>query len=156
MTVYIDDNGNIWESAELALEEFLSELPDMSDEDMELVFQFTHYQNNAADNLSAIEYGVTYSGMSDTFAGYPVPRLAAFTVTLNAAGCLPDSDELHAFSTLAEAWEYVAGEIEQFSDDGDYLAAHTLLHSQDRESVGSIPYGENSTYAWNVEAAHLN
>ena len=152
MTVYIDANGNEWDSAESALEDFLSDLPYMTDEDTETVFQFTHYQDDAAANLSAVEYGIVYAGMSDTFAGYPVPRRAAFTVTLNAAGCLPDSDELHAFSTLADAWDFVAGEIELLDEDSDYLAAHTALHSQDRENVGAIPYGENSTYAWRVEA----
>ena len=77
MTVYIDTNGNEWDTAELALEDFLSELPYMTDEDTELVLQFTHYQNDAASNLSAIEYGIAYAGMSDTFAGYPVPKLFA-------------------------------------------------------------------------------
>ena len=72
-------------------------------------------------------------------------------VSLNAAGCLPDADPL-TFDTFPEAWAYVAEEVERIDDDGDYLAAHTALHRQDRNAPGSIPAGENTTYAYNVEA----
>lgn len=74
------------------------------------------------------------------------------TVTLNAAGCLPDSDMYPVeFATTEEAWSFVADEVEQIEDDGDYLAAHTALHLIDRSQAGSIPAGENTTYAYNVE-----
>lgn len=74
MTIYIDDRGVEWESAELALDDFLSDLPDLMDEDVESVFQFTHYQATAADNLKAIEYGIVYAGCSTAFVGYPIPH----------------------------------------------------------------------------------
>lgn len=78
----------------------------------------------------------------------------SITVSLNAAGCLPDSDMYPIeFETTREAWAYVAGEVEQIEDDSDYLAAHTALHLIDRDAPGSIPAGEETTYAYNVEVS---
>lgn len=71
--MFKDSFGNTWGTAEEALNEFISDLPDMSEEDTESVFQFTHWQNSAADNLKAIDYGITYSAMWDTFKNYPLP-----------------------------------------------------------------------------------
>jgi len=66
-----------------------------------------------------------------------------YAVSLNAIGCLPDSDFYPVeFDTLAEAWEFVASEVELFEDDGDYLASHTALHVVDRSLPGTIPAGE--------------
>lgn len=77
-----------------------------------------------------------------------------FTVSLHSAGCLPDSDVWPIpFDTAREAWAYVADEVEQIEDDGDYLAAHTALHLIDRDTVGFIPAGEGTLYAYHVEAA---
>ena len=77
----------------------------------------------------------------------------SYAVSLNAAGCLPDSDAYPVeFETAREAWAYVADEVEQIEDDGDYLAAHTALHLIDRDAPGAIPAGEGTTYAYNVEA----
>jgi hypothetical protein len=75
MATYSDTNGNIWETAKEALDEFLSELPYMTDEEFESVFQFTNYSSSPEHNLEAIAYGVTYSGMDSRFSGdnYPVP-----------------------------------------------------------------------------------
>lgn len=72
---YTDTRGVIFASAEEALEDFLSELPHLTDEESETVFQFTHWQASAEKNLQAIAYGVTYSGLDDRFAGdnYPIP-----------------------------------------------------------------------------------
>jgi len=73
-----------------------------------------------------------------------------FTVTLNSAGCLPDTtDDVLTFSTAREAWEYVASEINDIADDGAYLEAHTALHVTNRDAAGSVPMG--GTYAFHVE-----
>lgn len=75
-------------------------------------------------------------------------------VTLNAAGCLPDSEDYPmGFDSFRAAWDYVAEEVERIEDDGDYLAAHTALHATNRDAPGSIPAGEGTTYAYNVEYA---
>lgn len=73
---YHDTNGNIWDSAEEALEEFLSELPCLTDEETEEVFQFTDRSATAEMNLQAIAYGVTYAGLDPRFTGdnYPIPH----------------------------------------------------------------------------------
>jgi hypothetical protein len=78
MARYNDTNGNTWNSAEEALEDFLNELPYLTEEETETVFQFTNHENNAADNLKAIAYGITYAGLDDRFEGdnYPVPAEA--------------------------------------------------------------------------------
>ena len=74
------------------------------------------------------------------------------TVSLHAAGCLPDSDTYPVeFESAREAWAYVEDEVEQIEDDGDYLAAHTALHLIDRDQAGSIPAGADTTYAYTVE-----
>ena len=66
-----------------------------------------------------------------------------YAVSLNAIGCLPDSDFYPAaFVTLAEAWDFVASEVELFEDDGDFLASHTALHGIDRSMPGTIPAGD--------------
>lgn len=81
----------------------------------------------------------------------PEPATPA-TVTLAAAGCLPDSEFYPAeFDSLADAWEFVASEVETIEDDADYLAAHTALHLVDRTQPGSIPAGDHTTYAYSVE-----
>ena len=73
-----------------------------------------------------------------------------FTVTLNSAGCLPDSDFYPAvFETARDAWEFVASEVEMIDDDETYLEAHTALHIVDRTGEGSIPAG--GLYAYHVE-----
>ena len=77
-----------------------------------------------------------------------------YTATLNSAGCLPDSDFWPIeFESPRDAWSFIASEIELINDDGDYLAAHTMLHFQDWDSVGSIPAGESTLYAYRVEHA---
>ena len=75
---YIDTNGNEWENAETALNEFISDLPFLSEEESELVFQFTHYNDDAATNLRAIEQGIACAGLNARFEGdnYPVPTPA--------------------------------------------------------------------------------
>ena len=66
-----------------------------------------------------------------------------YAVSLNAVGCLPDSDFYPVeFDTLTEAWDFVASEVELFEDDGDYLASHTALRDIDRSEPGAIPAGE--------------
>ena len=78
----------------------------------------------------------------------------SYLVTLASAGCLPDSALWPvAFDTAREAWDFVAEEVDGINDDGDFLAAHTALHSIDRDKVGSIPAGENTLYAYHVEVA---
>lgn len=75
-----------------------------------------------------------------------------FTVSLHSVGCLPYSDSYPVtFETLSEAWDFVAEEVELIEDDGDFLAAHTALHLQDRGSCGAIPADENGVYRFAVE-----
>lgn len=75
-----------------------------------------------------------------------------FTVTLNAAGCLPDSDIYPmVFDSAREAWEHIASEIDTIEDDGAYLAAHTALHVTDFDKPGAIPADEDGFYRYNVE-----
>lgn len=76
---YTDTLGNGWNSAESALDEFLAELPDLTDDETEIVFQFTDRSASAADNLRAVAYGVTHAGLDHKFGGdnYPVPVPAA-------------------------------------------------------------------------------
>ena len=73
---YSDTNGNEWDNADDALGEFLSDLPDMTEEETETLFQFTRHDASAGSNLDGIAYGVVYAGLSDKFAGdnYPVPE----------------------------------------------------------------------------------
>lgn len=75
--MYADARGVEWDTAEEALEEFLSDLPDLTEGETETVFQFTLRGAHAAFNLAAIAYGVTYAGLDDKFGGdnYPVPAL---------------------------------------------------------------------------------
>ena len=77
-----------------------------------------------------------------------------FIASLHSAGCLPDSDFWPlTFDTAREAWDFIADDVEMIDDDGDYLAAHTALHLIDRDTVGSIPAGEGTLYAYHVEVA---
>ena len=73
---YNDTNGNEWDTAEEALDEFLANLPDLTEEETEEAFQFTSRDNNAEANLKAIAYGITYAGLDAKFSGdnYPVPE----------------------------------------------------------------------------------
>lgn len=71
--MFTDANGNEWETAKEALDEFLSDLPYLSEEDTEAVFQFTDWQASPESNLKAIDYGIVYSGNAYAFNGYPVP-----------------------------------------------------------------------------------
>lgn len=75
MTKYHDTRGVIWDSASEALEDFVGELPDLPDEDMELVFQFTLWNESPEFNLKAIQYGIDYGGYSSEFEHYPVPTM---------------------------------------------------------------------------------
>jgi hypothetical protein len=79
-TPYRDANGNFWATAQEALDEFLLELPDLTDEETELVFQFTNHSESAEFNLNAIDFGIVYGGFTDKFGGsnYPVPFPAKF------------------------------------------------------------------------------
>lgn len=75
-----------------------------------------------------------------------------FSVSFNAAGCLPDSDSYPLeFDTANEAWNYVAQEVEMIEDDADYLPAHTALHLQDFNSAGSIPGDRHGNYRYSVD-----
>lgn len=80
MAAYRDTNGNEWPDAESALAEFLSDLPDLTEDETETVFQFTDHAADAATNLAAIAHGVTYAGMDHKFSGdnYPVPTPVRF------------------------------------------------------------------------------
>lgn len=73
MTKYQDTRGVIWDSAQEALEDFVGDLPYLSDEDMELVFQFTLWNESPEFNLNAIQHGIDYGGYSGEFEHYPVP-----------------------------------------------------------------------------------
>ena len=77
-----------------------------------------------------------------------------YLASLQSAGCLPDSEFWPvAFDTAEEAWDFIAYEIEQIDDDGDYLTAHTALHVTDRDSPGAIPAGESTLYTYSVSIA---
>lgn len=73
--MFTDANGNEWETAQEALDEFLSDLPYLTEEQTEEVFQFTHWEASAEHNLAAIEHGIVYSGNTYAFKDYPVPYL---------------------------------------------------------------------------------
>ena len=88
---YLDILGNTYETAELALQDFCDDLPYLTEEETEAVFQFTQHDADAAHNLRGIAYGITYAGLSDKFEGYPVatpapisPTGAATLATANA------------------------------------------------------------------------
>ena len=82
--------------------------------------------------------------------------MAIATVSFHSAGCLPDSDFYPAgFDSFQDAWDFIAAEVEMIDDDGDYLAAHTMLHTQNRNMPGSIPASESGLYAWHVEGDDL-
>ena len=73
-THWEDSAGRVWATAEEALAEFLSDLPDMTEEESESVFQFTLSGDTPADyNLRAIDSGILYGGYYDLFKHYPVP-----------------------------------------------------------------------------------
>lgn len=94
--MFYDVNGNSWDSAEEALDEFLDELPHLSDEESESVFQFTDRSKSAEFNLQAIQSGIDYSGLGDRFAGdnYPVPKrgytIESAITKLEELGTLPE------------------------------------------------------------------
>jgi hypothetical protein len=71
---YRDERGVEWDTAEEALADFLSDLPDLTEDETEEVFQFTSSESSAADNLKAISYGIVYSGNFLKFQHYPVPE----------------------------------------------------------------------------------
>lgn len=75
MTTHVDALGNIWSTPTEALEDFMADLPYLTDEEQESVFQFTRRDESATFNLNAIRRGVDYSGLHDRFEGdnYPVP-----------------------------------------------------------------------------------
>lgn len=62
----------------------------------------------------------------------------------NTPGYLPWSDDPPAFKTTRDAWQYLVSEIDRLWDDhpddanGACIQAHTLMHSQDQNSVGTI------------------
>ena len=62
--MFTDANGNEWETAKEALDEFLSDLPYLTDDQTEEVFQFTSWSATPESNLAAIDYGIVYSGNS--------------------------------------------------------------------------------------------
>lgn len=70
---YGDTHGNTWKTATEALDSFLGELPELSDDETETIFQFTERDAPAELNLDRIDYGIAYAGLSERFAGYPVP-----------------------------------------------------------------------------------
>lgn len=74
MINFTDDAGRHWDTAEQALEEFVQDLPPLTDDEMEYAFQFTNSKATAEQNLYAIDFGITYSGLRDKFEGYPVPH----------------------------------------------------------------------------------
>ena len=90
--MYKDTNGNEWTTAAEALAEFVGDLPNLSEEESETVFQFTRHDADAASNLAAIAYGVTYAGLDDRFGGdnYPVPFLA----------------HTHVYDAARSAWQW--------------------------------------------------
>ena len=73
--MFTDANGNEWNTAQEALDEFLSDLPYLTDDQTEEVFQFTSWSATPESNLAAIDYGIVYSGNAYAFNGYPVPYL---------------------------------------------------------------------------------
>lgn len=80
MDIYFDNYANIWTSAELALSEFLGDLPSLSELELETLTEDTHYQAPAADNLAAIVRNIAYGGLAEYFEpnGYPIPRIAPY------------------------------------------------------------------------------
>lgn len=80
--------------------------------------------------------------------------MSHYAVFYASAGCLPDSDEPPTlYSTTREAWASVAVDVECIIDDGEYLEAHTALHSVDRDQTGRLP--GPGLYSWSVEAVDV-
>lgn len=78
-----------------------------------------------------------------------------YTVTLAAAGCLPDSEFYPVeFETIEEAWGFVVDQIEETEFDADYYAMRSALSRIDRNQPGSIPAGKDTTYAYTVDRQH--
>jgi len=70
---YIDAQGREWDTAEEALQDFIDNLPPLTDEQREEVFSSTHHDWPASRNLAAIEFAVHYHGLSEVFGYYPIP-----------------------------------------------------------------------------------
>lgn len=76
MTKYIDARGVRWDSAEEALQDFIEDLPAMTDEETENLFSATLHTNDAATNLLAIKFAADYHGYSSSLLGYyPIPEV---------------------------------------------------------------------------------
>lgn len=75
-----------------------------------------------------------------------------FAVTFHNAGCIPDSDfwPCEGFDTVAEAWEFVRAEIEDFAEgwEDDYTDMVAGFNATDVLDTGILP--AMGTYLWEV------
>ena len=74
MTKYIDARGVTWDSALEALNDYISDLPPLTDEETEMLFSSTQHDWPPERNLAAIEFAVHYHGLSEKLGYYPVPQ----------------------------------------------------------------------------------
>ena len=75
MTKYIDIDGREWPSAQLALDEFLNDLPSLSENEYESLCQYTLSTESPAFNLRAFKRAIEEDDrLQSLFEGYPVPH----------------------------------------------------------------------------------
>lgn len=144
--MYRDTNGNEWPTAQAALDEFLAELPELSEEESEQVFQFTRYNLPPEQNLDAIRHGITYAGLDSRFAGdnYPVPELVPTTVVAMARHL-----NLREHSTwVADVPLTMLHDPRYFDEDGDPTADFDqwMCDNGEQEEVESSPCDEDELF----------
>jgi hypothetical protein len=78
--------------------------------------------------------------------------MAEYAVFYASAGCLPDSDEVPTFDSLAEAVEYVKGEYYEVVDSSG-MADHAFAVSRKYvlDGMGCDDPRPNSLYRWSIE-----
>lgn len=75
MTKYIDLDGREWDSAKAALDNFVDELPSLTEEQYEALCQHTLHTESAGFNLRAFKKAIDEDPeLSELFIGYPVPH----------------------------------------------------------------------------------
>ena len=75
MTKYIDLDGREWDSARAALDNFVDELPSLTEEQYEALCQHTLHTESAAFNLRAFKRAIDEDPeLTELFIGYPVPK----------------------------------------------------------------------------------
>lgn len=125
MTAYIDAQGRRWDSAEEALADFLADMPPLDEEQIENVFSATNWQWDAARNLKAIEYAITYHGLHDVFGYYPVPQPEDTANTVKIVSTpMPVFNDMTATNRLLAILQDDAAFDPGWRWDGHYMLAN--------------------------------